>query len=63
MNLFRLLFASIALSAAPADFDIKSNYAKTEYQIAMRDGVKLYTAVYAPRGGTVPLPILLTRSR
>jgi putative CocE/NonD family hydrolase len=62
MNLFRLLFASIALSAAPADFDIKSNYAKTEYRVAMRDGVKLYTSVYAPRGATGPLPILLTRT-
>jgi putative CocE/NonD family hydrolase len=48
--------------AAVDDFDIKSNYAKIECQIAMRDGVKLYTAVYTPRGYTGKLPILLTRT-
>ena len=50
------------LAAAADDFDLQSNYAKSEYQIAMRDGVKLYTAVYVPRGYTGTLPILLTRT-
>ncbi len=49
-------------AATAADFDVKSNYEKTEYQIAMRDGVKLHTAVYAPRFYTGTLPILLTRT-
>jgi putative CocE/NonD family hydrolase len=56
------LFACSFLSAVAADFTIESNYSKTEYQIAMRDGVKLYTAVYAPRGDSRRLPILLTRT-
>jgi uncharacterized protein len=55
------LFACSFLSSS-ADFNIESNYSKTEYQIAMRDGVKLYTAVYAPRGDSRMLPILLTRT-
>ncbi len=50
------------MPATAADFDVKSHYAKTEYQIAMRDGVKLYTTIYAPRGATGTLPILLTRT-
>jgi putative CocE/NonD family hydrolase len=41
---------------------IKSAYAKTEVQIAMRDGVKLFTVVYAPRDTSKPLPIMLTRT-
>ena len=49
-------------SAAADEFDVPSHYAKTEYRIAMRDGVKLYTAVYIPRAQTGALPILLTRT-
>jgi predicted acyl esterase len=49
-------------AATAADFDVKSHYAKTEYQIGMRGLVKLYTAIYAPRGATGSLPILLTRT-
>jgi uncharacterized protein len=53
----------VPLSAtAAADFDIKGNYAKTEYQIPMRDGVRLYTVVYTPRSNSDKLPILLTRT-
>ena len=53
---------SFLANAAVDEFDIQSNYTKTEYQIAMRDGVELYTAVYTPRGSASPLPILLTRT-
>ncbi len=36
---------------------IRENYRKTEHYITMRDGIKLYTAVYTPRdtGGVYPL--------
>jgi putative CocE/NonD family hydrolase len=43
-------------------FDIKAHYQKYEYQIPMRDGIKLFTAVYVPRDTTVVWPILLTRT-
>ena len=45
-----------------ADY-IRANYSKYEYQIAMRDGVKLFTAVYVPNKlATDKYPILLHRT-
>ena len=41
-----------------ADFD----YDKREIEIPMRDGVKLHTVIFTPRGLTGPAPILLTRT-
>jgi len=35
---------------------------KIVVMIAMRDGVKLYTEIYVPRGKKGPLPIILERS-
>ena len=40
----------------------RENYTKHEYMIPMRDGVKLFTAVYVPKDTTVLHPILLTRT-
>jgi putative CocE/NonD family hydrolase len=44
----------------------KTHYAKHEYRIAMRDGVKLYTQVYTPIAGQFadagPYPFLMTRT-
>jgi putative CocE/NonD family hydrolase len=44
----------------------KTHYAKHEYRIAMRDGVKLYTQVYTPIAGKFgdkgPYPFLMTRT-
>ena len=43
-----------------------AHYTKHEYQVPMRDGVKLYTAVYTPIRGQVsdpgPYPFLMTRT-
>ncbi|MBN1561683.1 CocE/NonD family hydrolase [candidate division KSB1 bacterium] len=41
---------------------IRSNYAKYEYRIPMRDGVRLFTAVYSPYDQAERHPILLTRT-
>ena len=41
---------------------LREHYTKYEYTIPMRDGVKLFTAVYAPKDNTMPYPILLTRT-
>ena len=41
---------------------IKANYTKHEHQVAMRDGVKLFTAVYVPKDASRRYPILLTRT-
>ena len=39
-----------------------ANYTKQEIMIPMRDGVKLYTAVYAPKSTTEKHPILMMRT-
>ena len=39
-----------------------SVFSRTEVQIPMRDGVRLFTVIAAPRAASEPLPILLTRT-
>ncbi len=39
-----------------------NNYTKQEVQITMRDGVKLFTAIYAPKDNTEKHPILMVRT-
>jgi putative CocE/NonD family hydrolase len=38
------------------------HYTKVEYQIAMRDGIKLHTIVYAPKDNAQQYPILFMRT-
>ena len=38
------------------------HYTKAEYQIPMRDGVKLYTIVYSPKDTTQKYPLLIFRT-
>src|SRR5262245_58992683 len=65
-----LLFAAAlttSLHAAdklePADKAwIEENYTKAEYRIPMRDGLKLFTAVYSPKDTTIRYPIWFTRT-
>src|ERR671938_452492 len=55
----------VAASAAPAQTASPapdSAFVKTEARIAMRDGVHLYTPIYAPRTARGPLPIILMRT-
>ncbi len=40
----------------------ESAFTRTEAMIPMRDGVRLYTVIYAPREVSEPLPILLLRT-
>jgi putative CocE/NonD family hydrolase len=64
-----VLAASIpALSQTPpADDFIKSHYTKYEFRIPMRDGKRLFTAVYVPKTGAFPsdpgpYPFLMDRT-
>src|SRR5260370_22583131 len=41
---------------------LREHYTKYEYKIPMRDGVKLFTSVFAPKDDSQPYPILLTRT-
>ncbi len=53
--------SSIAFAQEPA-FTVKENYTKHEYQIPMRDGVKLFTSVYVPKNTSQKYPILMQRT-
>ena len=33
---------------------VRAHYAKYEYRVPMRDGIKLFVSVYVPPGGNVP---------
>ena len=47
---------------SPAQRELRENYTKFEHMIAMRDGVKLFVAVYAPKDESQRYPILMTRT-
>ena len=55
-----LLFCGVSLQAA--NFDFRRHYTKHEYRIPMRDGKKLFTAVYVPNDQTQSYPFLITRT-
>jgi putative CocE/NonD family hydrolase len=50
------------LSAQGVDY-LKANYIKYEHQIPMRDGKKLFTAVYVPKDTAQKYPLLLWRTQ
>ena len=59
------LFLWVSFPALAQNLDsayIRENYVKTEKYIQMRDGVKLFTAIYSPRDQTKKYPILLNRT-
>ena len=43
-------------------FDVREHYTKYEYRIPMRDGAKLFTAVYVPKDQSKPYPFLMIRT-
>ena len=71
---FKLLFAIVYLfgfsTMAFADDKktdergdyIRANYVKYEYQIPMRDGVKLFTSVYLPADDSKKYPMMMQRT-
>jgi len=42
--------------------DVRANYAKREAMIPMRDGARLFTAIYTPKDTSKPYPIMMSRS-
>ena len=59
-----IFFPSIASAQNPnpdANW-VKENFVKKEYYITMRDGIKLYTAVYTPKDSATKYPILMQRT-
>jgi putative CocE/NonD family hydrolase len=61
LGLFSLVFQSLVV-AQEAVYQVKDHYVKSEYQIRMRDGVKLFTSVYAPKVTTQKYPIMMIRT-
>ena len=63
-KIFILLFV-IPFCAVAQDIDstwVVNNYTKKEVMIPMRDGVKLFTTIYAPKDASEMHPILLQRT-
>lgn len=56
-----LLLASALLPAQGLDW-IRANYTKHEFRIPMRDGKRLFTAVYTPKDTSKAYPFLMTRT-
>jgi uncharacterized protein len=46
----------------PEEDYVKAHYTKYEYRIPMRDGVRLFTAVYAPKDASQTYPFLMDRT-
>ena len=62
-----VLLVALALSSTvgaqmPDSVYSRQNYDKAEYQVTMRDGVKLFTAVYTPRDKSRSYPVLMQRT-
>lgn len=57
-----LLFLLMSAACCLAQNSSKDLYTKYEYMIPMRDGVKLYTSVYVPKGANGSSPIMLERT-
>src|SRR4051812_27896848 len=61
--LWALLSATQAVMAQNEDSVwFVNNYTKIERQIPMRDGIKLFTAVYVPKAANEKHPFLITRT-
>jgi len=63
MAIAALLVLAVAAPAWAQGLEwVKANYTKQEVYITMRDGVRLYTAIYAPKDTSKKYPILLNRT-
>jgi putative CocE/NonD family hydrolase len=61
-GLLFLLLAAAAPAPAQEVVDIRARYAKREEMVPMRDGVRLFTAIYPPKDAAQRYPIMLTRT-
>jgi uncharacterized protein len=63
-----VLVVAVVLVAMPSGVaqqiahDYTATFDKTEVMIPTRDGIRLHTEIYAPKGATEPLPILFERT-
>src|SRR5258708_4009258 len=57
------LLNSSSLVVAQGVEYVKANFTKHDYQIPMRDGVRLFTSVYTPRDTSQRYPMLMIRTQ
>ncbi len=66
MKIIFLLFLTLNIATIKAQLIneqwVKDNYTKQEIQIKMRDGINLFTAIYAPKNTSEKHPFLMTRT-
>ncbi len=61
--LIALIAFSVSVKAQETDSAyVRNNYTKIERQIAMRDGVKLFTSIYIPKDQVKKYPFLISRT-
>lgn len=60
-SIFLLLLFIVPVFAQEQSY-VEENYNKEEFQVEMRDGVKLYTIVYSPKDQSEKYPILMQRT-
>lgn len=60
--LLTLLLITPSRTQAQGGDQVKARYTKYEYLIPMRDGIKLFTAVYVPKDTSQSYPFLITRT-
>ena len=62
-SLFVVCFCATQAQSPAQGLDyVRAHYTKYEYPIPMRDGVKLFTAVYVPKDQSQSHPIMLSRT-
>ncbi len=57
-----VLCAALVAAAGPRAGTVEDPYVERDVMIPMRDGVRLHTKIFAPRGDHGPLPILMQRT-
>ena len=60
-----LLAATVIGQQPPAPSsadDVRARYTKYEFMVPMRDGVRLFTSIYAPKDTSQKYPFLITRT-
>ena len=57
-----IAFLTVTVHAQGDDAEVKAHYTKTEQMITMRDGVKLFTSIYAPKDTSQKYPVMLIRT-
>jgi len=53
---------AVQIKSDAPEFNVKEHYTKYEYRIPMRDGVRLFTAVYLPKDNSQKYPFLIVRT-